>query len=192
MLAGAAAATALVAFALGFGLAAIGREPEARESGAAPTTVAPPTTSASSTTTSTTVAIAPAPSFEAPTTTLAPTTTTEPPTTVTQPVTAPPTSAAPAFVTVEYASSGGQILLRAGATTQIRFTNVGGGIGQWSIQGASSVFVVGPTNGTLTADQSRFVTIQAAPEVSSGGVSQVVTVAASGTGTLSIPVRVVN
>jgi hypothetical protein len=190
----AALITALAAFGIGLGIAALDRGTE-EVPVAAPTTVtaaAPgggPASTTSSSTTSTTIAIAPPPSVTVPPPPPTSTSTTAVPPTVV--ITEPPTSATPAFVEVRYPQgSQGQIVMQAGSTIQVQFTNTGGSIGQWLIQGSGYVFVVGPTNGTLSAGQSRFVTVQAAPEVPKSGVDGTLTMTTSGNGTITVAVHI--
>jgi len=193
VLAIAATVTALAAFAVGLGIAALDRGTESVPV-AAPTTAttAKPEGGPSSTvpsTTSTTIAIAPPPSFEAPPPPTSVTSTTSTPPTVV--VTEPPTSATPAFVEVRYPQNPqGQIVMQAGSTIQVQFTNTGGSVGQWLLQGSGYLFVVGPTNGTLAPGQSRFVTVQAAPEVPKSAVDGTLTMTVSGNGTITVPVHI--
>jgi hypothetical protein len=165
----ASAATAIVAFVVGFGLAIGSGDGEGSDvvvAAVATTTSVPPTTE-----TGPTLPPETAPTTE-PTET-ADTTSPPPETTVTSPpsseapvVTDPPVTAAPARLAAQYnRDSADRLVMEKGGTAQLTLTNVGGSLGQWLVQASGYVYVDGVSNGTLQPGQSVQVRLRGAPDV---------------------------
>lgn len=163
----AGSATAVLAFAVGFGLA-VGDD----GGGAVEQVVAATTTTAEAPTTTVTATPPEPTTTEAPPTTAAPPTT-EPPTTVESPATpstvvvaAPPTTAAPGRLVAQYDhDSADRLVMERGGTASLTLTNVGGSLVSWLVQATGYVYLEGVTSGTLQPGQSVQVRLRGAPDV---------------------------
>jgi hypothetical protein len=161
----AAGTTAVLAFALGFGLAVTGGDDESPEQAVAPTTVTVPPSSVTTVTST--------PTTSAPETTAAPETappteppTTEPPPTQAPVVTEPPVTVAPARLVAQYNSdSANRLVMSRGGTASLTLTNVGGSIASWLVQASGYVFIEGVSSGTLQPGQSVTIRLRGAPDV---------------------------